>query len=107
MNEILEKIKSNFNEKIKVEEKRPGIYQLYLPIYHEDGDMIDVFVVPKSNGGYELCDFGQTLMRLSYSYDTLPKKDRTRLTNTCDKQFTSLQDFKNDAKVFLQRERKE
>ena len=69
MNEILENIKTYFNKRVSVKEKRPGIYQLFIPIYHEDGDMIDLFIVPKENGKYELCDFGLTLMRLSYSYE--------------------------------------
>ena len=49
-------------------QKRPGIHQLYLPIYHEDGDLVDLFVT-EENGEYILGDYGQTLMRLSYSYD--------------------------------------
>ena len=66
---IIEKIKSNFNNRVSIKEKRPGIYQLLLPLYHEDGDMIDIFIIPKVDGSYELCDFGLTLMRLSYSYE--------------------------------------
>lgn len=66
--DVLEAIKKEFNSQVSFNEKRPGIYQLYLPIYHEDGDMIDVFLVPKNGNKFELCDFGQTLMRLSYSY---------------------------------------
>jgi len=69
MKELVNYIKKEFNNKISIKEKRPGIYQLFIPLYHEDGDMIDLFIVPKSNGTYELCDFGLTLMRLSYSYE--------------------------------------
>jgi hypothetical protein len=68
MENILNDIRREFNDKVAFQEKRPGIYQLYLPIYHEDGDMIDIFLVPKGKDKYELCDFGQTIMRLSYSY---------------------------------------
>ncbi|MGI4805219.1 MAG: hypothetical protein ACRYFL_10635 [Janthinobacterium lividum] len=38
-------------------------------------------------------------------FEKLPKKDRIRLTNTCDKQFTSLEEFKTKAKTFLEREK--
>jgi len=69
MKEILDKIQADFSNRVKIEERRPGIFQLYLPIYHEDGDMIDIFIVPIDGNKYELCDFGQTLMRLSYSYE--------------------------------------
>jgi len=69
MEKILENIKTNFNDQVKISEKRTGIYQLYLPIYHEDGDMMDLFLVPKGKDKYVLCDYGLTLQRLSYTYD--------------------------------------
>ena len=69
MEEILAYIKSDFNGRVTIREKRPGIYQLLLPIYHEDGDMVDLFIKQKQKGIYTLCDFGLTLQRLSYSYD--------------------------------------
>jgi hypothetical protein len=59
------KIKNNVSKK----QPRPGIFQLYVPIYHEDGDMIDVFITSNDKGHYSLCDYGMTLQRLSYSYD--------------------------------------
>jgi hypothetical protein len=68
MNEILNIIKSSFNDRINIREKRPGIYQLIIPLYHEDGDMIDIFI-EKKNEKIFLSDFGMTLMRLSYSYE--------------------------------------
>lgn len=68
MNDILEYIKQSFNNRINIREKRPGIYQLILPLYHEDGDMIDIFIEEK-NGELILSDYGMTLMRLSYSYE--------------------------------------
>ncbi|MBM2815313.1 MAG: hypothetical protein HW421_2075 [Ignavibacteria bacterium] len=37
-------------------------------------------------------------------FEKLPKKDRSWLTNACDKQFTSLDDFKVNAIGFLERE---
>jgi hypothetical protein len=69
MDNILTHIKSDFNGRVSIKEKRPGIFQLLLPIYHEDGDMIDLFVNQKGDGTYSLCDFGLTLQRLSYTYD--------------------------------------
>ncbi len=69
MEDILEHIKTDFNYRISIKEKRPGIYQLFLPIYHEDGDMIDLFIKQQGKGKYELCDFGLTLQRLAYNYD--------------------------------------
>ena len=39
-------------------------------------------------------------------FERLPKKDMSRLTNTCDKQFTTLDDFTANAQIFLERESK-
>lgn len=69
MEEIITHIKNEFNGKLSIKEKRPGIFQLLLPIYHEDGDMIDLFIKQDDKNNYQLCDYGLTLQRLSYSYD--------------------------------------
>ena len=69
MEDILKYIKSDFNGRVSIKEKRPGIFQLLLPIYHEDGDMIDIFVTQTDKENYKLCDYGLTLQRLSYTYD--------------------------------------
>lgn len=68
MNEILDYIKSSFNNRVNIREKRPGVYQLIIPLFHEDGDMIDIFI-ENQNGEYFICDYGLTLMRLSYNYE--------------------------------------
>lgn len=68
MKDILEYIKNSFNNRVNIREKRPGVYQLIMPLYHEDGDMVDIFIEDR-NGKYFICDYGLTLMRLSYSYE--------------------------------------
>ena len=52
-------------------ERRPGKHQLIIPIRHEDGDMVDIYLTdsPKGEDWARICDFGLTLMRLSYTYD--------------------------------------
>ncbi len=37
-------------------------------------------------------------------FDEIGRKDKIRLTSACDKQFTSLDDFKENAKQYLERE---
>jgi hypothetical protein len=71
MIEMLEKLKRDFNAHIGFREKRPGVLQVIAPLFHEDGDMIDIFLdLPKESGGkLRLSDHGITLMRLSYGYD--------------------------------------
>jgi len=68
----LEQLRSDFGGQAAFYEKRPGIYQILAPIYHEDGDMIDMFLTEGSGGGnaqFRISDYGMTLMRLSYSLD--------------------------------------
>ena len=75
----IELLSEQFNHQVTLRERRPGIYQLIAPLYHEDGDMIDIFL-EQQNGGrpqVRVCDHGMTLMRLSYSFDVdTPNKER-------------------------------
>jgi len=68
---LIEQLREQFQRRIEIIEKRAGIFQLLIPAYHEDGDMIELFVdsAKSDNGTVRLCDFGMALMRLSYSYD--------------------------------------
>jgi hypothetical protein len=71
---LLTLLKEQFNNKIAFKEKRPDIYQLIAPFYHEDGDMIEIFF-EKKNDAVRISDYGMTIMRLSYSYELdTPKK---------------------------------
>lgn len=70
-NGYLDRLRAQFNDKVDVRERRPGIYQLIAPLYHEDGDMVDIFLEEgkRSSDTVRICDHGMTLMRLSYSYE--------------------------------------
>lgn len=75
----LQKLKKQFNDKVEFREKRKGVKQLIAPFFHEDGDMIDIFITesPSSPGKIRICDYGLTLMHLSYTYDIdTPNKER-------------------------------
>jgi len=52
-------------------ERETGDYQLVVPIHHEDNDMLDVYLEesPFGDAYIRICDFGLTLMRLSYTFD--------------------------------------
>lgn len=44
----LELLREQFNHHVQLQEKRPGVLQLSAPLFHEDGDTIDVFLdLPK------------------------------------------------------------
>lgn len=67
----LETLSHQFNRHLAFREKRPGVTQLFVPLFHPDGDMVDIFLEssPMGEGFVRVTDAGATLMRLSYSYD--------------------------------------
>lgn len=68
---ILDHLRSGFNSHIAFREKRPGVVQVIAPLFHEDGDMVDIFLDLPQNPSepIRISDHGMTLMRLSYTYD--------------------------------------
>ena len=68
-------LQKQFGEFVRLEEKRPNVQQIFAPLYHEDGDMMDIFLdLPKDvdlsqRNQIRLSDHGMTLMRLSYNFD--------------------------------------
>ncbi len=52
-------------------ERRPGDFQVILPILHEDGDMVEIYLqeIPHREGFIRICDFGHAIMRLSYTFE--------------------------------------
>ncbi len=54
-----------------VYERESGDCQLIVPLSHEDGDMLDVYLddSPMDSSYVRVCDFGLALMRLSYTFD--------------------------------------
>ncbi len=69
--DYLDTVRKQFNNRVAFHEKKKGIFQLFAPFYHEDGDMYDIFVepAPASNEKARVCDHGLTLMKLSYVFD--------------------------------------
>jgi len=63
-----EKLEGQFSGHIKIKRVSPDVYQVKAPFYHEDGDMMDIFLEGDGNK-FVICDFGASLMRLSYSFD--------------------------------------
>lgn len=73
----LEALKDQFNQRLQLVDKRPGISQLMVPLFHEDGDMVDIFLEGLGGDRVRVCDYGMTLMRLSYKYEVdTPNKQR-------------------------------
>ena len=69
--DIIDLLRRRGTDAFYLYERRPGDFQLIVPIMHEDGDMVEVYLrdSPKGDGYVRVCDSGMTLMRLSYSFD--------------------------------------
>ena len=67
LNSLREKTRTGFD----VYQRRSGKYQLVVPICHEDGDMVDIYLQdsPEGENHIRICDFGMAVMRLSYTYE--------------------------------------
>ncbi len=79
----VELLREQFNSHVALREKRPGVLQLVAPLFHEDGDMMDIFLnVPANDNttplqNIRISDHGLTLMRLSYTFDIdTPNKEK-------------------------------
>jgi len=79
----IELLQEQFGNFVRLEEKRPNVQQVVAPLYHEDGDMMDLFLdLPKNadllvGQRIRLSDHGMTLMRLSYTFNLdTPNKER-------------------------------
>jgi Domain of unknown function DUF1828 len=62
-------LSSGFNGHVGEREKRPGVSKLIVPMFHEDGDMVDIFLEDLPDGRVRVSDRGLSLMRLSYGFD--------------------------------------
>jgi len=79
MKRLIKILEKSCKGKMLFKQKRQNLYQVLLPVYYEDGDMIDIFVEPVSgeDGFIRLIDCGTTLMKLSYTYEiNTPSKEK-------------------------------
>ncbi len=99
MKEYLDALKNQFNDRIRFVEKRPDIFQLIAPFYHEDGDMLEIYLERTGgNGKIKISDHGMTIMRLSYEYDIdTPNKRRI-----FEKMLTENQLLENEGRLYLE-----
>lgn len=65
----VELLSEGFNNRVQVRLKRPGLMKLVVPLFHEDGDMVDIFLEDLPDGRIRVSDRGLSLMRLSYCFD--------------------------------------
>jgi len=80
MKKLLDLINNTFHVKAGLHERRVGVYQLIIPIFHEDGDMVDVYL-SYLDGEIRISDFGLTIMKLSYTLE-INSPAREQIFNT-------------------------
>lgn len=73
---IAEMLNNSPAESFQLREKRPGIYQLIAPIFHDDGDMVSIYLEEAGENLVKICDHGMSLMRLDYLFDMDSDKKR-------------------------------
>lgn len=92
-----------FGQNIYLEPLDSATYRLYLPVFHEDSDMLSVYISNDPNSGeYIVHDFGNTLMRLSYSFDIDSRHKQEILNNIIKSYSAELIDDDIQMKTFHQ-----
>ncbi len=79
--ELLSILKNQFGEMIDLEPIQENIYRVFIPVFHEDGDMLSIYLDTSSSEKMKLRDFGNTLMRVSYTFDIDTQNKRTTLAS--------------------------
>lgn len=67
--DILAVLREQLGKQTYLEELEPGVSRLYIPLFHEDGDMLSIYIDSQSNNQILIRDYGNTLMRVSYTFD--------------------------------------
>lgn len=80
--EILNRLQEQFGQLVSLEEIEPHVLRVYAPFFHEDGDMVSMYL-DTSGGGQSILvrDFGNTLMRVSYTFDIDTENKRSVLNS--------------------------
>ena len=76
----------------RLQEKRPGTFQLIAPIFHEDGDMMSIYLDKIDENTIRICDHGMSLMRLSYLFEIDSDKKRKVLNDIISGRGAALND---------------
>lgn len=90
--ELIEIIHKQFGNLISLEEIETNVWRLYAPFFHEDGDMFSIYIQVDCNGHLVLRDFGNTLMRVSYTFNIDTPKKQDILSNIVKSNYGILDD---------------
>lgn len=79
--QIIERLRQQFGELITLEDLPDGVMRIYAPFFHEDGDMLSMYLQQMPDGNFLIRDYGNTLMRVSYTFDIDTENKRNVLNN--------------------------
>lgn len=91
--DILNILQRQFGQLVSLELIKPNIMRVYAPFFHEDGDMISMYLdINESTGNIRIRDFGNTLMRVSYTFDIDSVNKQNILSNIVKSNYGTLDD---------------
>ena len=86
--EISSLLQKQLGANVGAEEVFPNVYRIYAPFFHEDGDMLSIYLDLSSDNMY-LKDFGNALMRVAYTFD-FESENKRRILNEIVKSYGGL-----------------
>ena len=89
---IQERLQKEFGAQISLEEIAPNTMRIYAPFFHEDGDMISMYLEILKDNSLCLRDFGNTLMRVSYTFELDSQNKVNVLNNIVKANYGNLED---------------
>lgn len=90
--DILQMLQQHFGQLISLEPTAPNTFRIYIPFFHEDGDMISMYLQTTDTNRLLLRDFGNTLMRVSYTFDIDTENKISILNSIVKSNFGKLDD---------------
>ncbi len=100
--ELLSRLQEQFGQLISLEEVEPHILRIYAPFFHEDGDMMSMYLdTTVGDNMFMVRDFGNTLMRVSYTFDIDTENKRNILDSIIKSNNGTLEDGELQLKANL------
>ncbi len=88
---IQESLSNCFGRYMALEPVAQNTYRLYAPFFHEDGDMYSIYLEEQGDN-VVIRDFGNTLMRVSYTFDLGTENKQSILHRIVDSNLGELDD---------------
>ena len=86
--EIKSLLEKQFGTNIGAEEVSQNVFRIYAPFFHEDGDMLSIYL-DLSTDSMLIRDYGNTLMRVAYTFD-IESDNKRRILDDIVKSYNGL-----------------